>query len=269
MNEQKPPGGIEWTRPYGRRGFTHNPIAGCPHGCRWFMKRPGDMFGDEYDTAICYAEALANKYTMIYDKGFDHIYWHPDRLAAPKKVKEGAGIFLGSMSDMFSAHVNPDWVNQVLDICRETPQHIYMVLTKFSPNLLKYSFPPNVWVGVSSSPDIFMGKEMDDNRKRKFMDRALSVLSQIDVPVRWISLEPLNADYSEDLRRHEGAISWATVGAASNGRKKYPPSLVNFESTLAELDRQGVSVFYKGNMNILREAAMNWRDEFPRNYQPA
>ena len=266
MNEQKPPGMIEWCRVYGRRGFTWSAIAGCLHGCRWHMPKPDDMFGDSgVETAICYAELIANspRLQKSYPHGFEHIYWHPERLGQPKKMKEPAGIFLDAMSDAMGVGVKEEWIEQILQVCRETPRHIYFLLTKNAPRLLKFDIPDNVWVGVSSSPDILMGKRMDSNRKQRYMKRALEVLSEVKVPVRWISFEPLNDDYADILLDYQGAIQWAVIGAASNGRKEYPPRKSDFVSVQKELDRQKVPTFYKGNMRTLRLAAMNWREDFP------
>lgn len=257
MNKQSK-NGIEWT------DYTWNPVKGCLHGCRWHMQQPDVMFGDGHiEEAICYAEVIANKFNRAYPKGFEHIYWHPEILDAPKKIKTGVKIFLDSMSDLMGVGVEEDWIKQVLEVCAETPRHTYQLLTKNAPRLLKFDFPQNVWVGVSSSPDILMGKKMDNNRKKRYMHRALEVLSQVDAPVRWISFEPLNEDYSWVLKEHQNVIQWAVIGAASNGRKYYPPRTDHYERTLAELEAQSVPVFFKGNMKSLREAAINWREDFP------
>lgn len=275
MNEQKPPGMIEWTRiknPDGttRKGFTWSPVAGCLHGCRWHMRQEDNLMFEDLEeeapeTAICYAELIANSARLqrSYPKGFEHIYWHPERLGQPKKMKEPAGIFLDAMSDAMGVGVKEEWIEQVLDVCRETPWHNYQLLTKNAPRLLKFDFPENIWIGVSSSPDILMGKEMDAHRKQRYMNRALEVLSQIDVPVRWISFEPLNQDYSEVLDRYPNVIQWAVVGAASNGRKYYPPRREDFEMTMGALNSQSIPVFYKGNMSSLQSAKNHWREEFP------
>ena len=260
MNKQSK-SGIEWT------DYTLNPIGGCLHGCRWHMTKENDMFGSqESDTAICYAEALANsgRFRKSYPKGFEHIYWRPHLLKSPAKVKEPSKVFVGSMSDNFGVGVKDEWIEDVFDMCKQSPHHVFQMLTKNTPRLLKFNFPSNVWVGISSSPDILMGKEMDSNRKKRYMKRAMEVLSNIDVPVRWISFEPLNEDYSSILKAHPNVIQWAVIGAASNGRKYYPPLQADYEATLAELDKQGIPVFFKGNMNSLRDAAMDWREEFPR-----
>ena len=259
MNEQRPPGGIEWCRIVLSdgtvlRGFSWNPITGCAHLCRW--KTDGGL-------AICYAEEIANRFTKLYPRGFSDVVFHPNRLGDPLAVKSPAGIFLDSMSDVMGVGVEDEWVQQILDVCERTPWHTYQLLTKNAPRLRKFKFPKNVWVGVSSSPDYFMGKEMDDNRKMHYMRVALKVLSDIKASVRWISFEPLNVDYSGDLQRHSNVLDWAVVGAASNGYQKYPPKLSDYRATMKELDAQGIPVFFKGNMSSLPDAVSDWREDFP------
>ena len=260
MNEQKPPGGIEWTRPYGRRGYTINVVGGCTHGCRWEMP--------DGNIAQCYAKDIALRFTTAYPKGFEHIYWRPHLLKGPAKIKEPACFFIDSMSDLMDRHVE-DWqVEAVLDMCRQSPQHIFQLLTKNAPRLLKFDFPPNVWVGVSTPPDWMHDpenyeKRLSDSAKEGYMYRALKVLSLIDVPVRWMSFEPLNMDFSEIVEANPNALQWATVGAASDGRRLYPPDAMDFVFLMDELDSQNVPVFFKGNMKVLPSAARFWRAEFP------
>ena len=257
MNKQKKPGGIEWTRVWGRDGYTWNPVTGCKHGCRWHMNGA---------TAICYAEAIANHFTNAYPKGFEHIEFHPKRLSEPSKVKKPAGVFLDSMSDLMGIGVKSNWIHQVLDVCRENSHHVFFLLTKNAPRLLQFQFPNNVWVGVSSSPDILFGKDMDGNRKQRYMIKALDVLSKVDANVKWMSLEPLNGNYSEVLREYSGVLNWATVGAASNGRKYYPPLREHYYPTMSELDRQKIPVFFKGNMRSFGITKNDWTEEYPVRY---
>ena len=54
----------------------------------------------------------------------------------------------------------------VLQAMRNAPRHTYQSLTKAAPQLLKYvdRLPPNLWGGVSSPPDWFMGKRLSHSR---------------------------------------------------------------------------------------------------------
>jgi len=173
--------GIEWT------DYTWNPIGGCKHSCRWEMP--------DGTTAVCYAETVAERVAQAaYPHGFEHHYWRPELLQEPKKLATSAKIFLDSMSDLMGAWVPEEEIQQVLEICRQTPRHTYQLLTKNAPRLLKFDFPDNVWVGVSAPPSFFKGKPLSFTQQKRMVLRQLEVLSQVNVPVRWMSIEPLSFD---------------------------------------------------------------------------
>lgn len=270
MNEQKPPKAIEWTRvilPDGTRtrGYTHNPIKGCLHECRWTMP--------DGTIAVCYAEDVAEGVAQsAYPEGFAHHYWQPDVLKEPLKVKQPAGIFWGSMSDVFGAWVPKEQTQACLDVMREAHWHYHMTLTKNAPNLLNFEFADNVWVGASSPPDFMMGKPLSTTAKERMLARTLKVFKQLKdekrAKVTWMSIEPLSWDISTILREHEGALDWAVIGAASSGSKKYAVDHNILMSVLAELDRQGVPVFFKGNLATDPYAAEHWREDFPTHRVP-
>jgi protein gp37 len=74
------------------------------------------------NVAICYAENIAHGMAQAaYDKGFDNHYWKPQHLNSPKSVSEGAGIFVGSMSDVFAHNVPTEHIQAVLDVIADTP----------------------------------------------------------------------------------------------------------------------------------------------------
>lgn len=241
--------GIEWC------DATYNPIGGCKHGCRWHMP--------DGTTAICYAETVAEGVARTaYPQGFGHHYWHPNRLNEPLSVKTPARIFLDSMSDIMGHWVPDEQIQAVLDVCRAAHWHTFQLLTKNAPRLLKFEFPPNMWVGVSSPPDVMMGKPLTDGQKQSYMDRALDVLTELKqrgVAVPWMSIEPLSwAGMPAVIADHPGALAWAVVGAASNGRAYHQPSPAVFKALMEVLNKQKVAVFFKGNLT-----ADNWREEFP------
>lgn len=253
MNLQKP--GIEWCHPYGRPGYTWNVVSGCFHKCRWTM--PDGV------TAVCYAETVAERVAQkSYPHGFAHHYWNEGRLNEPLALKEPAGIFLDSMSDLMGAWVEKEQIEKVLDVCSRASQHIFFLLTKNPARLLQFSFPSNVWVGVSMPPDSFMGKPINDHQKRRFMQKTLEVLAFMQAGVKWISFEPLSWDVSEFLVS-ASPIQWAVIGAASNGRNYYQPDSGHVHSLLSVLDSWNVPVFFKGNLRT-NPAASPWREEYPK-----
>lgn len=259
MNKQGK-NGIEWTSirlPDGTvmPGYTWNPVGGCWHGCRWHMP--------DGTTAICYAEAVAEGVARTaYPQGFDHHYWHPSRLDEPVRHQQPAGIFLDSMSDLMGHWVPHTEVEQVLDVCRRTPQHIYFLLTKNAPRLQKFEFPDNVWVGVSSPPDVMFNRPLTTPQKLNMLQRSLIMLSQVKAAVRWVSFEPLSWDVSDVVTSAGFRLDWSVIGAASNGRLLYPPAAEHVQRLLAVLDGMGTKVFFKGNMRSL-DGQCGWRGDFP------
>lgn len=252
MNEQRAPGGIEWCRVYGRPGYTWNPVTGCAHECRWKMP--------DGSVAICYAEEITRK----FDRGdFKNVTFHPTRLAEPFKAHEPSGIFCCSMSDLMGLDVTNGQIERVLEVMRQTPQHIYFILTKNAPRLSQFDFPGNVWVGASSPPDWMYGKALSQGQQAVMLRHTLDILQGIRASVRWISFEPLSWDCSNIVNHYGGAIQWAVIGAASNGSQYYAPRQTDLLSLLYVLDNQDVPVFYKGNLASLPFAANNWREDYP------
>ena len=253
MNKQyKSPSqrGIEWT------DYTWNPIGGCQHQCRWEMP--------DGTIAECYAETVAHRVARsAYPQGFAHHYFKPDQLTQPLALKKPARIFLDSMSDLMGAWIPDGQVNQVLDICRQSPHHSFQLLTKNAPRLTRFDFPPNVWVGVSAPPTYMFGKRLTTTARGRMVNKSLSVLDALDVPVKWISIEPLSFDIAPHLVGHD--LQWAIIGAASNGNRTYQPEAQWVQNVLNVLDAQQTPIFFKGN---LQWEQSRWREEFPQPIQP-
>ncbi len=246
MNKQRKSSGgrgIEWC------DYTWNPVRGCQHGCRWTMP--------DGSIAECYAETIAERVAQkAYEHGFEHHYWNPHMLEEPLKQKTPAKIFLDSMSDLMGSWVPQEQVEQVLDICRKAHWHTFQLLTKNAPRLKEFEFPPNVWIGVSAPPTMMFGKPLSFGQQQRMVQRMLDVLHEIDVPVKWMSIEPLSFDIAPLL---EGSnLQWAVIGAATNGMKTYQPRPEWIENVLCVLDAQSTKVFFKGNL-----LWSPWREEFP------
>lgn len=263
MNRQKDGAGIEWTRApmYDgsgkfRDGYTWNPVAGCRHGCEWHTPD---------GTAECYAKTIAERFPRAYPKGFAHDYWHPHRLNQPLNLKEPAGIFLDSMSDLMSATVDDSHIELVLNVCSRTPRHIYFLLTKNPKRLSSFWYSRNVWVGVSSPPDVFFGKPLTARQKERYMRAALQTLTNLQDKtrgfVRWISFEPLTDDWTELLSEYR-PLQWFVIGAVSSGARQYPVDLGVLRKLLDYADSHDIPVFYKGNMRQTPNLG-RWRSEFP------
>ena len=177
---------IEWT------DATWNPVTGCTKtsaGC-----------------VHCYAETMSRRLkamgTAKYKNGFQ-VTLHEEALNEPKKWRKPRTIFVCSMSDLFHKDVPFAFVDKVMAVIRETPQHRYQLLTKRAERMEEYfqtrEVPGNVWIGVTV--EVKSSKPRIDNLRRI-----------AEAPIRFLSCEPLLEDLGElDL---EG-IDWIIVGGES------------------------------------------------------
>lgn len=259
MNKQKAPKGIEWTRIKLNEttelpGYTWNPTGGCKHGCTWQMP--------DGSITECYAKTIAERFTTAFPEGFDAHYWREHMLEQPLKLKSPAGIFVGSMADLFGHWVPEEQINQVLDVMKKADWHIFQTLSKFPIRMPEFNpFPDNVWVGVS----VPAGHLMPQTGGARALKAYLGHMTKIEAKTRFMSIEPLWFDvapiFEEWLQTNEKLpMEWAIIGAASNGTAVYQPEQEWTQKLLDILDAQNIPVFFKGNMEW---EDTDWRDAFP------
>jgi len=266
MNRQKAPNGIEWTRI--KRwvngelvelpGFTWNPTGGCLHGCTW--KMPDGSITE------CYAKTVAERIAVsAYPQGFEHHYWRPRALKEPLRIKEPAGIFVGSMADLFGHWVPSEQIQQVLDVMRKADWHTFQTLSKYPVRLPEFNpYPANAWVGVS----LPAGHLMKPDGAARALKSYLGYMEQIQASIRFMSIEPLWFDaapvFETWLQTHSQLpFEWVIIGAASNGRKLFQPKPEWVQRLLDIVDAEGIPVFFKGNL-----AWNPHRDAFPLESTP-
>jgi protein gp37 len=187
-------------------------------------------------------------------------------------------IFCDSMSDMFAANVPTEHVHAILDAMRKAPHHSYQSLTKAAPQLLKYvdRLPPNLWVGVSSPPDWFMGNRLSAHQQEAMLSRSLEVMAEVKQQagnIVWMSAEPISWDLTSVID-HGHPLDWMVTGAASNGPKYFQPAPEHIKKLLTLMDETRTPVFYKGNIEPLfkdhdfgSENLNRWREDFPTHYR--
>lgn len=122
--------------------YTWNPIVGCRIGCEY-----------------CWAK----KFHARFNKGSDFSWptFYPNRLEEPYKTKKPSHIFVCSMGDINSNGVPPSWVEKVLEVVRENPQHTFKFLSKRPYYFQYFNFPENVWLGTSISEARFASRVTD------------------------------------------------------------------------------------------------------------
>ncbi len=78
-------------------------------------------------------------------------------LLVPYGWRKGRRVFVNSMSDLFHEAVPLDFIQEVFAVMRETPRHIFQILTKRADRLLELSssldWTKNIWMGVSVESD--------------------------------------------------------------------------------------------------------------------
>lgn len=176
---------IKWT------DKTWNPVTGCTkksEGC-----------------AHCYAEVMARRLKGMGQVKYRNAFKltiHPEDLNEPRKWTKGHNIFVCSMVDLFHEEVPFEFVDKVIEVIRDTPQHRYQILTKRAERMREYfsahDVPTNAWLGVTV-----------EVQKSKF---RIDCLRELDATVRFLSCEPLLEDLGE--MNLEG-IDWVIVGGES------------------------------------------------------
>ncbi|PKV98976.1 DUF5131 family protein [Nocardia fluminea] len=198
--------GIEWTE------ATWNPVTGCDRvsaGC-------------DHCYAMVLAKRLKSMGAQKYQRDGDPrtsgpgfgVTIHPDALDVPRRWRAPRVVFVNSMSDLFHAKVPVDFIKDVFDVMRDTPQHTYQVLTKRALRLTRLAdrldWPSNVWMGVSV-----------ENMAN--LDRV-DQLRQVPATVRFLSCEPLLGPlHGMNL----DGIGWVIAGGESGpGHRRLDPEWV-------------------------------------------
>lgn len=226
---------IEWTE------HTWNPVTGCTKvspGCKH-----------------CYAETMTRRLTAMGTPGYENGFRttiHPERLQQPKARKSPTTYFVNSMSDLFHEDVPDSFIDQVLQVCKETPHHTYQVLTKRAERLPEFfasrACPTNVWLGVS----------VED---KKYGVPRIDYLRQTKAAVRFLSIEPLLEDVG---RLNLEDIHWVIVGGES-GSQARPMKKEWADSVRRQALAQGVAFFFKqwgawGADGVKRDKKSNGRE---------
>lgn len=214
---------IEWTE------MTWNPVTGC------------DRVSPGCDH--CYALTMARRLKAMGAPGYQNdgnpvtsgpgfqLTMHPKLLDQPTTWSGSRMVFVNSMSDLFHAHVTLDFIRDVFDVIRGTPQHTYQVLTKRSMRLRRLAehleWPDNLWIGVSVETMHYANR--------------VDHLRDVPAAVRFLSCEPLLGPLDQ---LNLTAIDWVIAGGESG--PSYRPVDVNWIRGLRDNCLQtGVPFFFK------------------------
>ncbi|MCB1317059.1 MAG: phage Gp37/Gp68 family protein [Leptospiraceae bacterium] len=209
---------IEWTTK------TWNPVTGCTKisaGCK-----------------LCYADFRHNIRHKAYQEGklqtcpqyarpFSEIQFIESRLTVPRHWRKGRRVFVNSVSDLFHEGVSNSQIQSVLDVCAQTPRHSFQILTKRPERLADFSYPDNVWLGVTVE-------------NQDAADKRIPLLKGVRAKIRFLSCEPL----LEPLRLDLDGVHWVIAGGETGkGARFMKPDWAR--DIQAQCRQAGVAFFMK------------------------
>jgi len=152
MNETK----IEWA------DYRWNPVVGCKHGC-WY----------------CYAEVMNRRFKWLAD--FTNPEFFLNRLTEPSKFGKPGRVFVVSMGDLFGDWVPSVWINTILKVVEQYPQHTFMFLTKNYTRYFEFTFPENSMLGITLTTGKF---------------QIVTEFAKHPHPRKFVSVEPIMSDFT-------------------------------------------------------------------------
>lgn len=177
---------IEWVRnPDGTPGETWNPLRGTKGAWHCTKVSP--------ECAYCYAERINmdNRHNgPAYKVGADTMRLDEKVLRKPLTWRKPRTCFICSMTDAWHEDVPFEWMDRILEICRHCPKTFFLLLTKRAERALEFSrrygpasdlgrWPANLGCGVSVGMQRYLRPRVD------------ALLQMMDIPFRFLSLEPL------------------------------------------------------------------------------
>jgi len=247
---------IEWTEE------SWNPVVGCTK-CS-----PGCL--------NCYAEKIAHRlaYNLNTPQYLGATYpdgkwtgeiecceWLLDKpLHWPKPRK----IFVCSMSDLFHPKMPFEFIDKVLDVTQDAPQHIYQILTKRPDIMLKYYKSlsrHSFWdccISGHKHRNLHLGVTVCNQAEA---DEKTPILLQIPAAVRFVSIEPMLGNMW--LGNYLG-VSETIVPNQFYGATEYSKSigkmwsLPGLKEVPPELDWVIVGAEKIGSRGVGRECKIEW-----------
>ena len=183
---------IEWTE------RTWNPVTGCTKVSEACQN--------------CYAEVMARRLQGNHIRGYENgfkVNLHHDRLCEPLSWKKPQMVFVVSMGDLFHQDVPFTFIDNIMQVIRQTPQHTYQLLTKRPYAMMNYfqtrhGAPMNCWLGTTCESS-------------RHYDRIDDLIAVPGGSVKFLSCEPL-LDNMQDINLQ--GIDWVITGGESGSRAR-------------------------------------------------
>ena len=241
---------------------TWNPVTGCKGGCDYCyarsianrfggwttsgVKTTQNFFSDPpvLDSPLLLERKSGKVVKAPYPFAFTPTF-HRYRLEEPLKKRKGQNIFVGSMADLFGRWVPTKWIVEVLDICREAPQHNYLFLTKFPERYAELDHmallphEENFWYGATTT-------NVDQ------MEWAADSIGNLPKSCNtFLSIEPLVEDItcsigwlSSMIQSSVPYFKWIIIGAMTGPRSESRQPCREWVEKIVEDAKNELSPFY-------------------------
>ena len=211
-------------------GWTYNITAGCEHGC-----------------AYCYAAMLNRKWKRSFKPNFR------EHFLKVKLPDDGTWIFMGSMGDIMSPGIKPEWFHRILDrIEHDGHSNKFLLQTKNPTKLFRFikrleKLKDRVIIGTTlETTGITPWSQAPETSERA---QAMIRFKQLGFKA-FLSLEPLA---ELDLEQMSSWIEEINPEAVELGVENYTdyltkPSKGTVIALLKFLDEKGIPYQLKASM---------------------
>jgi protein gp37 len=152
----------------------------------------------------------------------------------PKKLAGRQNIFTCSYSDFFISNAD-DWREDAWKVIRTTPQHIWIIITKRSENIMQRL--PEDW--GNGYKNVILGVTVESE---KYLDRT-DILRTIPAASRLVIFEPLISDISNI---NFTGFDWAIIGGESGINNQYRECKVEWIRNIkVQAEQYNIKVFIK------------------------
>ena len=176
---------IPWTNE------TWNFIGGCGEvsaGCRNCAARRsvGNRFFGLADHPLYKGTVEGGKWTGVVQTCLD--VGRPDILEQPRHWRTPRMIFVEFMGDLFHPKVPFSFIERVMRVIEQCPQHTFQILTKRSQRMLEYFSGVGKQFELSCCPNLWLGVSVENQKTAD--ERIPDVLAIPGAAVRFVSAEP-------------------------------------------------------------------------------
>lgn len=246
---------------------TWNPVTGCLHGCEYCYARGiVNRFGGHWDEEALRSRGgngenhdlkkpmLRHTTGKNRDKGVHSVIapypycfdptFHRYKLSEPASWEKPRTIFVCSMADLFGEWVPEDWIIQVIEACREAPQHRYLFLTK---NPTRYDELEDKGIITPEDRNFWLGSTTTDVTKSLMHYHSSIHTFQSCEPM--LAPWPTAGKVNEESRHNNWLPDWVIFGAETGNRKgKVIPKKEWIDNAVQMCRNMGAHVFMKESL---------------------